>query len=129
MATDRRTVHIDASADAVWALVRDAGAVPAWFPSIKCCSVTGTKRTCVLQSGSKVVEEIVVMDDRMRRLQYRILSGIAVESHLGTIDVVEDAAAGCTVVYTTEVMPDGLAPALGGSVERALRCLRDAVSG
>jgi len=128
MATDRRTVHIDAAADAVWALVRDVRAVAVWFPSIKSCSVTGNQRTCVLQSGSKVVEEIVVMDDRMRRLQYRILRGIAVESHLGTIEVVEDDAAGCTVVYTTEVMPDDLAPALGGSVERALSSLRDAVS-
>jgi hypothetical protein len=77
-------------------------------------------RTCTLERGGTVSEEIVRVDDSLRRLQYRVTSGMAVTTHLATVDVIDGQDGRSLVVYSTEVEPDAFGPAIGSSIEAAL---------
>ena len=51
-----------------------------------------------------------------------------VESHLGTVDVLEDGS-GSIVVASTEVTPDGLADVMGPATAGGLQGLKEYVEG
>lgn len=121
MATIRHHAHIDRSPDEVWKLVADAGAISTWFPGIDQSSADGNVRRCSMDGGIELVEDIVTVDDELRRFQYRITEGpMPVEFHLGTVDVLPDGD-GSLVIYSTEIVPDDakalLDPVIGGGLQ------------
>lgn len=75
MATMRTHLTIDRPADAVWAVVSDAGNTSCWFPSVQTSEAAGGERHCVLAGGAPLDEEIVTSDDELCRFQYRIVGG------------------------------------------------------
>lgn len=120
MATIRHHAHIDCAPEDVWKVVSDAGAISTWFPGIDTASAEGTERRCSM-GGIELVEEIVTVDDDLRRFQYRITEGpMPLEYHLGTVDVLPDGD-GTLVIYSTEVLPDDakamIDPAIAGGVD------------
>lgn len=120
MATIRHHTHIDRSPDDVWKVVSDAGAISNWFPGIDTSSADGGVRRCSM-GDAHLAEDIVTVDDELRRFQYRITEGpMPLEFHLGTVDVLPDGD-GSLVIYSTEVLPDDAKalfdPALAGGVE------------
>ncbi len=118
MATIRETIHIDAPPDTVWAGVRDPLALLDWFEGIDSGEMVGNARK--LKMGDiNVTEEIVTVDDDLRRFQYSITElPIPIEFHLSTIDVLEDGD-GTLIVYGVDVRPDMmkdiLAPTISGA--------------
>ncbi|MFL6238052.1 MAG: SRPBCC family protein [Actinomycetes bacterium] len=128
MATIREHIRIDRPADEVWKVVSDAGNM-AWFPAAESASLAGTTRTVTFSGGITVEEEIVISDDDLRRFQYRIVGGaMPVESHLGTVDVIEDGA-GSLVIYSTDVEPGGLAKPMRSSLRAAVQGLKTHLEG
>lgn len=123
MATLRTHTTIDRPAQEVWNVVSDAGSIATWFPAIKDSQATANARHCVLGDGGTLDEEIITNDDELRRFQYRITSGMPVESHLGTVDVIDNGS-NTLVVYSTEITPDSLAGTLGPVIEEGLHGLK-----
>lgn len=124
MATIRHHARIDRSPDDVWQTVSDAGAISTWFPLIEQSSATNGVRSCTLQGGGRLEEQIVTSDDDLRRFQYRILSGdMPVDFHLGTIDVLDDPT-GSLVIYSTDVTPDEVAETMDGVLAEGLQGLK-----
>lgn len=123
MATLRAHTTIDRPAQEVWEVVSDAGNISAWFPAVQTSEATQTSSKCELVGGQPLEEEIVTNDPQLRRFQYRITGGIPVESHLGTVDVL-DTAAGAVVVYSTEIEPAAVADTLGPAIEEGLQGLK-----
>lgn len=123
MASLRTHARIGRPADEVWKVVSDSAGISAWFPGIESATVAGRTRTCTLAGGISLVEDVVNVDDELRRFQYRITDGLPVESHLGTVDVLEDGD-GTLVVYSTEVTPDSLAGLMGPAVEGGVQGLK-----
>jgi hypothetical protein len=87
---------VPASADEVWALVRDFNGLPAWHPAISESSLqsgadassVGAVRKLTLGDGGVVVERLVTLDDTDRRYTYEILeSPFPVRRYLSTIRV------------------------------------------
>jgi hypothetical protein len=120
MATMRETIHIDATPDKVWAEVREPLALLDWFDGIDSGEMVGNARKLKMGDIS-VTEEIVTVDDDLRRFQYSITElPIPVEFHLSTIDVLEDGD-GTLIVYGVDVRPDELsgilAPTIAGAVQ------------
>jgi uncharacterized protein YndB with AHSA1/START domain len=125
VSVDRQVRQLAAAAESVWAIVGDATALPQWFPSVQSCRMEGAQRVCELHSGAVIVEQILVNDPERRVLQYRITEGLAVDRHLGTVEVTAEGDDRCSVSYTTELEPDDLMAGLALSVGRALGRLAD----
>lgn len=124
MATLRSDIRIERPAEQVWPVISDAGNISAWFPLVASSTATGDRRHCMLDGDVPLDEEIVTNDDTLRRFQYRIVGGgVPVESHLGTVDVIDNGASSL-VMYSTEVSPDEVADTLGPAIEDGLRGLK-----
>jgi len=104
---------------AVWDLVSDSSRIVEWFPGMEQVTVEGSTRTITLRSGLALIEEVVNVDHRLRRFQYRIVGPLPVSFHLGTIDVLDDPV-GCLVVYSTEISPDPMGFVIDGATAAAL---------
>jgi Polyketide cyclase / dehydrase and lipid transport len=126
--TVRRHVRIKRSASEVWELVGDAARLPEWFPGIVGCTVDGTTRVIFTGSGIPMPEEIVTVDDLLRRFQYRITAGLFRE-HLSTIDVFDLEDGTCLVVYGVDAEPSTMALIIGGAAGNALENLRRIMEG
>ena len=125
MATLRHTT-IDRPVDEVWSVVSDAGRISEWFPAVATSSVSGNGRSCELEGGVPLEEEIVTNDARLRRFQYRIVGGgVPADSHLGTIDVLGLDDGRSLVVYGTEITPDKLAGTMGPAIEGGVQGLKE----
>jgi uncharacterized protein YndB with AHSA1/START domain len=109
MATIRHHAHIARSPNDVWKVVSDAGAISNWFPGIDTSSVDGGARQ-LLDGRYRACGGDRHVDDELRRFQYRITDGpMALEFHLGTVDVLAHDD-GSLVIYSTEVSPDEAKP-------------------
>jgi uncharacterized protein YndB with AHSA1/START domain len=123
MASVRVHTRIAAPADEVWKVVSDAGNVAAWFPPIASSSAVGATRTIQLHNGPVITEDIVTSDQVLRRFQHSIRSGLPLDTHLATIDVLEDAG-GTLVVYGADVTPPEAASMMAGILSDALDGLK-----
>jgi len=123
MATLRETVHIDAPPDKVWAEVRDPLAVTKFFDALGDVVMVDNARH-IKMGDITIVEEIVTVDDDLRRFQYAITEmPIPVEFHLSTIDVLEDGE-GTLIVYGVDVRPDMLKDILAPTISGATAAMK-----
>jgi carbon monoxide dehydrogenase subunit G len=126
MATLRSDVTIDRPAEEVWSVVSDAGRISEWFPAILTSSANGNGRSCELQGGIPLEEEIVTNDPALRRFQYRIVGGgVPADSHLGTVDVLSLDDRRSLVVYSTDITPDELAGTMGPAIDGGVLGLKE----
>lgn len=83
MAKSFASMVIPASADRVWAVVRDFNGLPAWHPAISASELAdgahptevGAVRELALADGATVREQLVALDDVERSYTYDMLSG------------------------------------------------------
>ena len=123
MASVRRQLIFDRSADDVWAIIGNPSTIHTWFPGMADSTVDGTTRVITTVTGMAMPEEIVTNDPIQRRFQYRVTSPIFT-SHLGTIDVFDLEDSRSLVSDSTDAEPDALALMIGGATGNALHELR-----
>ena len=120
MATIRSHARVHRTAEDVWKIVGDPTRIVEWFPGVTEATVDGNNRTLMLKAGLPVHEEIVTLDHRMRRFQYRITGPLPIKYHLGTMDVIGDGEPGCLLMYSTEISPDPMAFVLDGVISEGI---------
>jgi hypothetical protein len=123
MATSRSQVRINRHPDDVWSVLRDPMRIVEWFPGITGVSMDGDVRTIVMASGLPVNEDIVTIDHRLRRFQYKITGPLPVSFHLATMDVIDIGtpdAPESLLVYSTEIVPDPMSFVLDGATSTAI---------
>ena len=120
MATIRTFARVQRSADDVWKVIGDPTRIVEWFPGVTAVTVEDGVRTLTLASGLPVFEQIVTLDHRLRRFQYRITGPLPVRYHLGTMDVIDDGQPGCLLLYSTEIEPDPMAFVLDGVISEGI---------
>ena len=119
MASLRHELRIGADARVVWDVVRRPESIPTWFPGIESCTVDGNLRVVKTAIGMEMPEEILTIDDTIRRFAYRITSPLY-RFHLGVIDVIELGDGDSLCVYSTTAEPDPLALIIAGGTVGAL---------
>lgn len=115
MASVDEHIEIPASADEVWRIVRDFGAISEWTPPIADADVSGegvgAERTLTLADGGRVVERLEALDEETRTLRYSIVeSPLPIEHYEGTLSVQAAGASTCEVTWASTFDVDG-APA------------------
>ena len=121
----RNDVRIQRTADVVWAVIADVGAVANWFPSFASSRLVGTQRIVVTRTGVSLVEDVLRVDHEQRRFQYAVVPNGVIREHRATVDVIDLGDDTCLVTYSTDVVPAVLVLALGGGTAEALETLRD----
>ncbi len=103
-----RRIDIDASPDAVWAVVGDFGGLDTWMAGVDSCEVEGDVRT-IQTMGMTLTEQLKGRDADARSITYSIVGeGKALESHEATITV-HEAGDGSRVTWEVSVAPEGAA--------------------
>ena len=120
------TVTVDRSADDVWDVVRDVGALDGWMPMVEACELDGDSRTVTLAGGlGTLVEKILSVEDDDRTLTYTITDGpMAFERYLATWTVVP-AGDGADVTWKVDIEPEDFVDLMKGTQEATLAGLKE----
>lgn len=99
------SVTINAAPDAVWAKVKDFGALHTWHPAVESTTApdgnkAGSRRTLKLKGGGTVVEELETYSEADKSFSYRMKEAgpIPVTNYSSTLTVKAGSAAGTSTV-------------------------------
>ncbi len=133
MASIRKDFQVGAAPGVAWDALRDFGAVHQRVAPgfVTHTLMDGCDRIVTFVTGSVARERLVTIDDEHRRLVYSVVdSPLGAVHHQAAVEVIDAAngSGGCRLVWTTDVLPDDLAPVIDGlmvqgvaAIERALR--------
>ena len=125
MATLRKQIAIEAGATNVWSAVRD-------FAEVHTRVAPGFLTRLEMDKGDRVItffnglvarERLVTRDDEQCRLVYSVVEGRP--SHYNAaVQVFSEGEGRSRVVWTIDILPDDLAPTVGGMMEHALPIMK-----
>ena len=123
MATLRRQIALTAGASTVWSAIRDFGAVhtrvaPGFLTKLE---MDNGDRIVTFFNGLVARERLVTADDATRRLVYAVVEGRA--SHYNAAVQVFPEGDGSRVVWTIDLLPDELAPAIETMMGEAVKVM------
>ena len=127
MSTATAELAINATPDAVWAVVRDFYGIGGWMPGIETCEADGDDRLIGMM-GMTIREHLVNRDEDAKALTYSITDGAPIESHEATITV-HDADSGSRVTWDVTATPDDMANLMQGLYQQALEALKTKAEG
>ena len=127
MATLRRQIALNAPAATVWAALRDFGAVhtrvaPGFLTKL---DMDEGDRIVTFFNGLVARERLVTADDEQCRLDYAVVEGRA--SHYNAAVQVFPEGEGSRLVWTIDLLPNDLAPAIGGMMDHAAGFMKKAL--
>ena len=125
MATLRKQIAIETGATNVWSAVRD-------FAEVHTRVAPGFLTRLEMDKGDRVItffnglvarERLVTRDDEQCRLVYAVVEGRP--SHYNAaVQVFPEGEGRSRVVWTIDILPDDLAPTVGGMMEHALPIMK-----
>lgn len=116
------TEQFDCTAPELWALLGDFEGIDGVFPAVTDVTTTPKERTFTLL-GMRITEELRGRDDAARTLTYSIVSGIDVEQHSATIEVLDEGT-GSVARWSVTAVPEAAEPLFSDTYQRALSDLR-----
>jgi carbon monoxide dehydrogenase subunit G len=125
MATLHTEFTVHAPAARVWDALRDFGAVHDLAQGfLTACELEegGAVRLVTFANGMQVRERLVGIDDERRRIAYSAFGGRATH-HNASAQVVDLGDGTCRFVWTTDVLPDAVAPAIEGMMQAGARAM------
>ncbi|MFI5000329.1 MAG: SRPBCC family protein [Reyranellales bacterium] len=120
MATLRRDIFLDAPAEKVWPAIRDFGQVHARVAPgfLTALEMHKGDRIVTFFNGLVARERLITSDDEACRLVYAVVEGRA--SHYNAaVQIVPDGKDKSRLVWTIDLLPNELAPAIGGMMDQA----------
>jgi hypothetical protein len=123
MATVRKDIAISAAPAGVWQAVRDFGAVhtkvaPGFLTDLK---MDQGDRIVTFFNGVVARERLVTVDDEACRLVYAIVEGRP-QHYNASVEVLPEGSAS-RIVWTIDVLPDELAPAVESMMGEAAKVM------
>ena len=130
MATNRRELPLDIPADKVWAAVRDFGQVhtrvaPGFLTGLE---MDSGDRIVTFFNGLVARERLVTLDDEGMRLVYTIVEGRA-SHYSAAVQLFPEGPGKCRLVWTIDLLPDELGPAIAGMMDLARPFMKKALEG
>ncbi len=124
MASIRKQVHIDATVAKVWEALRDVGAlhtrlVPGFVTDTK---MDGNARVVTFANGQVAREEIVSVDDNLRRVAWAILDPPF--QHYSGVAWVEPEVGGARFVWTADLLPNDMAERVDALMSAGIQVIK-----
>jgi carbon monoxide dehydrogenase subunit G len=128
MATLKREIPVANDAPSVWEKLRDFGQVhtrvaPGFVTDLK---MDKADRVITFFNGMVARERLVTLDDDNCRLVYAAVEGRA--NHYNAAVQVFPEGDGSRLVWTIDLLPDELAPGIGGMMDETLKSMRKALA-
>lgn len=124
MASIRKQVHINATVAKVWEALRDVGAlhtrlVPGFVTDTK---MDGNARVVTFANGQVAREEIVSVDDNLRRVAWAILDPPF--QHYSGVAWVEPEVGGARFVWTADLLPNEMAERVDALMSAGIQVIK-----
>src|SRR3954447_22809358 len=122
-----KEIVVEATAEQVWAAVRDVGAVhqrlmPGYVVDTQ---IDGDTRILTLPDGATVRELIVAVDDDRRRLAYAVVEGrMPLPHHHASFQIFADGQHHSRLVWITDALPHERAVEIRVRVERGAEVMK-----
>ena len=133
MASIHQDIQVGVPPEQAWAALRDFGAVhqrvaPGFVTATR---LDGDDRVVTFFTGAEARERLVSVDDDRRRLVYTVVeSQLGLLHHQASVEVLDgDGAPGCRLAWTSDVLPDEIAPVVGGLMEQGAAAIARAMAG
>ena len=128
MATLRREIPVASGVASVWQKLRDFSQVhtkvaPGFLTDLK---MDNGDRIVTFFNGMVARERLITLDDENRRLVYAVVEGRA--SHYNAAVQVFPEGDGSRVVWTIDLLPNDLAPTIGGMMDAATKVMTKALA-
>lgn len=131
MATIYREINIEAPAEQLWDAMRDPGAlhtrlVPGFVVAcdMEPIGADGLQvRTLRFGNDMEARELIVDIDDTRRRIAWSAVGG-RLTHHNASAEVQPDGEGRCRVLWTADLLPHSLAPAIATMIEAGLAAMK-----
>jgi hypothetical protein len=103
---------LDCSASTLWNILSDVTRCD-WVPTINKIELEGDCRVFEMEGMGQIKEQILLLDDETRTLQYSAIeTRTPIDHHLATIQIKEDSDNSCILNWSTEIEPDIFAEAI-----------------
>lgn len=127
MASIRREISVDVSAEVAWDAIRDVGAlhtrlVPGFVTD---CRLEGDARIVTFANGLVARELIVDLDEAQRRLVWSAVGG-RLTHHNASAQVFAESPNRCRIVWTADLLPHEMAPAIAGMIDQGMNAMQRA---
>jgi carbon monoxide dehydrogenase subunit G len=128
MASVRREISIQARPEAVWACLRDFGAVhqrvaPGFVVDAQ---LDGDARLVKFANGTEAREVLVDLDDEARRLVYAVVGNARIQQHSASVQVFTDGDAS-RLVWIADLLPNGIAGYVAAQMDEAAITMKEAL--
>ena len=125
MATIRKEVLVNARPETGWDALRDVGAlhtrlVPGFVTHV---TMEEGARIVTFANGVQAREVIVSVDDAARRLVWTAVGG-RLTHHNGAAQIIPEGPTSCRFVWTADLLPDAMAPAIEGMMSQAMPIIK-----
>jgi uncharacterized protein YndB with AHSA1/START domain len=129
MATIHKEVEINASPQRVWEALSDIGALHTRLAAgfVSDTRLEGNARIVTFANGMVAREEIVAVDEAARRVAWAIV-GQQFHHYNGAAQLFEHAG-GTRFVWTTDLLPDELAPNVDMMMTAGLAAIKKTLEG
>jgi len=130
MASIRKEIPLDVSAEHVWSVVRDVGAlhtrlVPGFVVDTR---LEPDARVVTFGNGMVVRELIVDLDDNARRLAWSARGG-RLSHHNASVQVFAESVGRCRLVWIADLLPNELAGDIRMMIEQAAAVMKPTLEG
>jgi carbon monoxide dehydrogenase subunit G len=118
MASIHKEIAINASAEKVWAVIRDIGAVhKRLVPGLVTDVRLETEARVVTFANGMVVREVIVdIEDERRRIAYAAVGGMF-KHHNASMQVMAEGQDRCRLLWITDLLPDEAAEAVNKIID------------
>jgi hypothetical protein len=125
MASIHKEILIRASAEKVWAVVRDIGAVHKRFVPGLVTDVRLEERARIVTfaNGMVVRELIVTIDEERRRFAYAARSDMF-KHHNASMQVFDNEPGSCRLIWITDLLPDEAADGVRNIVDQGAAIMK-----
>ena len=130
MASIYKEFHVEASPQSVWEAIKDFGAVHTRLAKgfVTDTTLAGDTRTVTFANGFIVQEQIVSVDDDLRRLVYRSVGGKA-SHHNAFFQVFGAPESKSRVLWVTDLLPDEMRGPIEQMVELGSSAIQKTLAG
>jgi carbon monoxide dehydrogenase subunit G len=129
MASIRKEIQIEASAEQVWAALRDFAQSPVRLAQgfVTASQAEGDVRVVSFANGVVARERLIDMDEPGRRVVYAIVGG-PLTHHNGSMQVFADGPGRCRLVWVADLLPNEMAGRIDGMMTEGSAAMQRTLS-